>query len=352
MISNKGTLTINDTVGGGEIYYDYVGAADPSYGKGNYTIDNAGTLTLNGGKINIATLRQHAKYPINNNSTTGDAIFVMNGGALYNYNTSAIRQFCNSTVYQNSVTINGGLVEGYSAIWVQNPGKNTVNATLTINGGEIRTTAAAYVNGTSELKDVSSKIYFSIDGEGGAWSDTSAVVITGGTFNENVYLATNAPASLTVDEEAPIYNGNVELPVPPVVEEYDLETELYWVKGFKPAGSDETRYGFLMTIGIDSLDYKKDGCGFYVTIGDITKKFVIVNGTVWESLTVDLPTETVQLAPVDLGEGNNYIMHYTVYFTEAELEALGSMNVSVKGFVTTFEGEELVTRTFNCGTLA
>lgn len=210
MITNKGNLTINDSVGDGVINYNYTGAADSSYSKGNYTISNSGTLNLNGGKITIANLRAHAKYPVNNNSTSSDAVFIMNGGHLYNYNTAAIRQFCNSTTYKNSVTINGGLVEGYSAIWVQNPGASTVNASLNITGGEVRTTAAAYVNGTSEIKDVSSKIYCSVDGEGGAWSEDSLVSITGGTINENVYFAEQAPKSITVNEE--VCNGYVELP--------------------------------------------------------------------------------------------------------------------------------------------
>jgi len=207
MITNKGTLTINDSVGTGVINYDYTGAADPNYGKGNYTISNQGTLTVNGGKITIANLSRHAKYPIDNNSTSGDAVLVINGGHLYNYNTSAIRQFCNSTTNKNSVTINGGLIEGYSAIWMQNPGKNTVNGSLTVNGGEIRSTAKAYVEGTAELKDVSSKIYCTIAGNGGAWSADSFVSITGGIFNENVNFAANAPA-VTIGEGA-TFNGNL-----------------------------------------------------------------------------------------------------------------------------------------------
>ena len=210
MIKNNGHLTIEDTEGG-VINYNYVGAADSSYRKGNYTIDNCGTLIVNGGKITIANLSSHAKYPINNNSTSADAILVINGGHLYNYNTSAIRQFCNSTVYQNSVTINGGVIEGYSSIWVQNPGKNTVNCELAISGGEIKTTAKAYVNGTATLEEVGSGIYFTIDGEGGAWSASSAVTITGGTFDENVELSADVPA-VTVDEKAAQFNGRVELP--------------------------------------------------------------------------------------------------------------------------------------------
>ena len=210
MITNKGSLIINDGVGTGVINYNYIGAADNSYGKGNYTISNAGTLTVNGGKITIANLSGHAKYPIDNNSTTGDAILVINGGHLYNYNTSAIRMFCNSTTNKNSVTINGGLIEGYCAIWMQNPGKNTVHGALTITGGEVKTTAKAWVNGTSELKDVSSAIYGTIAGEGGAWSEDSLVSITGGILNENVYLLEDAPASLTIGEAT--FNGYLEVP--------------------------------------------------------------------------------------------------------------------------------------------
>ena len=215
MITNKGNLTINDSVGEGVINYNYVGAADNSYGKGNYTISNAGTLTVNGGKITIAKLSGHAKYPIDNNSTTGDATLVINGGHLYNYNTSAIRMFCNSTTYKNSVTINGGKIEGYCAIWVQNPGSKTVNANLTIAGGEIKTTAKAYVNGTAALKDVSSSIYFTISGNGGAWSADSSVAITGGTINENVNLKDEAPEAYNVEGNA-TFNGRLELPMVPV----------------------------------------------------------------------------------------------------------------------------------------
>ena len=207
MITNKGNLTINDSVGTGVINYNYTGAADSTYSKGNYTISNGGTLTVNGGYITIAKLSGHAKYCIDNNSTTGDAVLVINGGHLYNYNTSAIRQFCNSTTYQNAVTINGGLIEGYSAIWMQNPGSKTVNGSLTITGGEIKSTAKAYVEG-APLNQVGSKIYCTT--EGGAWSEGSAVAITGGTINENVYLAEEAPAQLTC--EGATFNGYVELP--------------------------------------------------------------------------------------------------------------------------------------------
>ena len=208
MITNKGVLTINDSVGTGVINYNYVGAADSTYGKGNFTISNQATLTVNGGKITIATLRAHAKYPIDNNSGNGDAVLVINGGHLYNYNTSAVRMYCNSTKYLNSVTVNGGLLEGYSAIWLQNPTNKVATAQLTVNGGEIRTTAAAYVNGTSPLNQVSSNVYCTA---GGGWSEDSFIKLLGGTFNENVYLAEGAPATFEVSENA-VFNGRFEHP--------------------------------------------------------------------------------------------------------------------------------------------
>ena len=84
-----------------------------------------------------------------------------------------------------------------------------ISSALVLN--EIKTTASAYVNGTAELKDVSSRIYCTIAGEGGAWSEDSAVNITGGIINENVSLLEEAPAAITLSEEA-TFNGNVEAP--------------------------------------------------------------------------------------------------------------------------------------------
>jgi len=273
MITNKGNLTINDSVGTGVINYNYTGAADSTYKKGNFTITNSGTLTVNGGKITIANLSQHAKYPIDNNSTTGDAVLIINGGHLYNYNTSAIRQFCNSTSYKNSVTINGGKIEGYSAIWVQNPNNKTVNGQLTITGGEIKSTAKKYVDGTQKLEEVGSAIYFTISGDGGAWDEASFVNITGGTFNENVYLAEEAPAEIVISDNAATFNGYLELPVvvakigtkgfttlsDAIDAAVDGQTiELIWKDGDAPIAMNGEVYGKTVTItGTATVDWSK-----------------------------------------------------------------------------------------------
>ncbi len=374
MITNKGTLTINDSVGTGVINYNYTGEADPSYGKGNYTISNAGTLTVNGGKITIANLRQHAKYPIDNNSTTGDAVLVINGGHLYNYNTSAIRQFCNSTTNQNSVTINGGLIEGYCAIWVQNPGSNTVNGSLSITGGEIRTTAAAYVNGTAELKDVSSDIYFSISGEGGAWSEASAVTITGGTFNENVYLAEEAPASITVNQENATFNGRVELPAAEETYVAQIGTVGYETLADAIAAVQPNDTIVLVANVTEDVTISKnliiDGANFNYT-GNISikngsakvtvKNVNFVNGTGYaittntiNSITVEncsvinygygflyanksTPTVVVKNVTVD---GGNYGFHW-VYGTAATLENVTMTNVKNGLYIQNYAGKSI-----------
>jgi len=309
MITNKGDLTINDSVGGGEIYYNYTGAADSTYSKGNYTISNAGTLTVNGGKIHIANLSGHAKYPIDNNSTTGNAVLVINGGHLYNYNTSAIRQFCNSTTNTNSVTITGGLIEGYSAIWMQNPGSKTVNGALSITGGEVKSTAKAYVNGTSELKDVSSKIYCSA--EGGAWSESSAVSITGGTINENVFLAEEAPAAITIGEGA-TFNGNVELPAAPA----------NYVAQIGETGYETLEAAFAAAGEGDTITLLTDAAPVLTSQSAITKAAVI-----------NLNGNTLTLAEDDLYFG-------TTTFTNGKIVVYPSVKASTAVFWM-FEGQTL-----------
>ena len=179
------------------------------------------------------------------------------------------------------------------------------------------------------------------------------VNLNGTTVELDADATLTAPANLkvvTVDGYVVVYKDGV---YSSVVEEVEptLDTKLYYVKGFKPAGSDETRYGFLMTIGIDSLDYKNDGCGFYLTVGGVTKKFIIENGVVWENLTVELPDKTDYITPEEFGEGNRFIMNHTVYCTDSELTALADMEVLVQGFVTTFDGVEIKTDVFSCGKL-
>lgn len=140
VITNKGDLTIT---GNGEIICNHSLVGNTSYAVN--TISNSGTLIIDGATIkNTTTATYQIGYAIDNNSTTNNAILVIENGTIIasgsNY-YDGIRQFANSITNQNSVTINGGTI---SSIWLQNPSdgsgtQNTkdVKGSVTINGGKI-----------------------------------------------------------------------------------------------------------------------------------------------------------------------------------------------------------------------
>ncbi|MBR5021004.1 MAG: hypothetical protein IKY17_05180, partial [Oscillospiraceae bacterium] len=143
VITNRGTLTITDSVGGGSIVCDHKLAGSTSYAVN--TIVNSGKLIIEGGVIeNKSTASNQIGYAIDNNSTSYDSVVVINGGAVKasgsNY-YDGIRLFCNNLTKENSVTVNGGEV---STIWMQNPSdgsadKNSkdVKGSIVIEGGKV-----------------------------------------------------------------------------------------------------------------------------------------------------------------------------------------------------------------------
>ena len=137
MITNKGTLTIKDSVGDGKLSLAYTGASF-GYGVGLYTISNeGGTLNIAGGTIeNLATVSGSMYDAIDNNSTIGNTVLNISGGNIY-CSYIAIRQFANSTTYTNTVNVTGGTINGGNcAIWTQNPGSKQPLADIAISGGK------------------------------------------------------------------------------------------------------------------------------------------------------------------------------------------------------------------------
>lgn len=144
VISNTGKLTINDSVGTGNILCDHKLTGSTSYAVN--TITNSGALIINGGTItNTSTSTNQIGYAIDNNSTSNNAILIVNNGTITVSGSSSyydgIRQFCNNTKVENSVTVTGGSV---SSMWLQNPSdgdtdKNTkdVTGSVTITGGTV-----------------------------------------------------------------------------------------------------------------------------------------------------------------------------------------------------------------------
>jgi len=137
-ITNNGNLTIQDSIGGGKIT---AFAANPDTAPIPYyasnTITNCGTLTIKSGTIENSTGNEaRAAFPIDNNSTSRDAIVNIEGGLVTG--RGAIRQFANSITHKNEVNVTGGKITGTSyGIWTQNPNSNDNTAALNISDGEV-----------------------------------------------------------------------------------------------------------------------------------------------------------------------------------------------------------------------
>lgn len=128
LITNWGTLKLkdsSDTDANGTGTGKMCAGANPAWiyeGGENYAgsyasnvIANRGNLTIESGYYESNTAGS-AAYVIDNYT---NGVAVINGGHLYNFYTSAIRLFCTDANKENSLTVNGGIIEDYCTIWVQ-----------------------------------------------------------------------------------------------------------------------------------------------------------------------------------------------------------------------------------------
>ncbi len=298
MITNRGNLTINDTSANadGAIVYTYTGAADTSYGKGNYTINNVGTLTVNAGTIkNNTAAMSHACYSIDNNSINSAATLTINGGTVVNANNYAIRQIAGD--YANNITVTDGLIEGTRAIWIQLPGEDTAKApvvNLTITGGTLKATK---IDSSDNLLAIYSYSYgmdmgnVTVDISGGTFNGDIALTggknktnietvnITGGTFTgrwgevysygdkEKAKEAITITGGTFATDEAEIYatddgfefveNADGTFGVVEAEEEENIFGTVFYARNFTPDKADH--YRIVLLSGIDHLHYQKVG---------------------------------------------------------------------------------------------
>lgn len=161
--------TTPDTMWGGEGQPPYPGYA-------NNTITNQGTLILENTTIENKTSKGGASYVINNYS---GANLIINEGTVLTQSGGdiAIRMFNGGSGAIN-VTINGGTITGYRAVWIQLASNNTAIApimNLTVNGGTL----------TSIEQTYNQAVYSYSYG-----NDMQNVLInvTGGTFNGDIAL--------------------------------------------------------------------------------------------------------------------------------------------------------------------
>lgn len=165
--------TTPDTEWGGEGQPEYPGYA-------NNTITNRGELTIEGAYLENKTMKGGASYVIDNYNgaklTIGEGtVLTQSGGDI------AVRMF-NGSDGEIDVTINGGTISGYRAVWIQLASTNTAIAPtmkLTVNGGTLTSTETTYNQAVysysygNDMKNV-------------------LINITGGTFNGDIALTGGA----------------------------------------------------------------------------------------------------------------------------------------------------------------
>ena len=148
-VKSGGNLTIkNGTVTFAATTPDteWGGEGQPPYpGYANNTISNQGTLIIENATIENKTSKGGASYVIDNYA---GANLVINEGAVLKQSGGdiAIRMFNGGSGAIN-VTINGGEISGYRAVWIQLASNTPAVApimNLTINGGTLTSTDQTY----------------------------------------------------------------------------------------------------------------------------------------------------------------------------------------------------------------
>ena len=183
-VKSGGTLTIkNGTLSFAATNPDtaWGGDGQPPYpGYANNAITNQGTLIIENATIENKTSKGGASYVIDN--YVGANLIINEGTALTQSGGDiAIRMFSGSNGAIN-VTINGGTITGYRAVWIQLASNNTTIApvmNLTVNGGTLTSTDPTY------NQAVYSYSY-------GNDMQNVLINVTGGTFNGDIALTGGA----------------------------------------------------------------------------------------------------------------------------------------------------------------
>lgn len=200
-VKSGGSLTIkNGTVSYAATTPDteWGGEGQPPYpGYANNTIRNEGTLVIENATIENRTGKGGASYVIDNyagaNLTINEgAVLTQSGGDI------AIRMFNGGSGAIN-VTINGGEISGYRAVWIQLASSNTAVApimNLTVTGGTLTSTEQTYNQAVysysygNDMKNV-------------------LINVSGGTFNGDIALTGGANKTNleTLNISGGLFNG-------------------------------------------------------------------------------------------------------------------------------------------------
>lgn len=199
-VKGGGSLTIKN----GTITYaattpdtGWGGEGQPPYpGYANNAIRNEGTLTIENATIENKTSKGGASYVIDNYV---GANLIINEGAVLTQSGGdiAIRMFNGGSGAIN-VTINGGEISGYRAVWIQLASNNTAVApimNLTVTGGTLTSTEQTYNQAVYSYSYGNDMRNVLINVSGGTFNGDIALTgganktnletlnISGGTFN-------------------------------------------------------------------------------------------------------------------------------------------------------------------------
>ena len=288
MITNNGTLTINDSVGSGVIRFTDTGDGDSTFGWGSYTIDNYGTLIVNGGTVENASVQ--------NKSTSVShmycAVQQANGSTTVNGGTIKNDTYRSARVNRGTFTVNDGTFTGQ--LWVQ---PYADDANLTINGGSFAPTG---VDGSSVFVENST---YDVDFEvtdgyfatkiGCSDADDLPGAITGGTFTAAAKENTNA--ALIAEGFEFVENTDGTYGVQKYVWDGVTISNLAELKAFRDKVNSGTTYdGETVTLTAD-IDLNNEA---WTPIGNGTNKFLGTfdggNNTI-SNLKVDVDTDNAGL---------------------------------------------------------
>lgn len=252
VIANKGNLTVTDNTEAkeGKILCNHNLA--PSTGYAVNTITNSGTLTIEAGTIenkSTYTSSNQIGYAIDNNSTTGNAVVTIKGGnvtASGSVYYDGIRQFCNSTTLENSVTIEGGEV---STLWIQNPSNDNekdVKGSFAITGGTLN---SLYLEPSANFSGSISGGHVGSISRHQSGDNDIVSFITGGTFGMDVteFCAFNYVCTSNG-------NGTYGIEYKPQEEDAFVISTLHELEAFRDAvnaGNDFAGQTVVLSAGVD-----------------------------------------------------------------------------------------------------
>ena len=188
LLINKGTLTINDTVGGGKLTFNTTTPSAANAYASN-TISNYGILTINGGIIENTSVGGGACYALDNYAGSTATI---NGGKLSAAKTAVrIFNWTNGDAAKATLTVNGGEILTENGYGINLNLGNAPAVELAINGGTVTTNDTVYNLG----------VYIVNKGS----AENLVVKVTGGTINGQ--FALNGLTCTTMAKDAVSISG-------------------------------------------------------------------------------------------------------------------------------------------------